>query len=56
MEISDGMTASIRFEEMCEGRVVGGAAERVRESLIEYCRMDTFAMFRIVERLRELVG
>ena len=55
MKIADGMTAAIRFEEMREGKVVGRAAESVRENLIEYCRMDTLAMVRIVGRLREMV-
>ena len=28
----------------------------VRGNLIDYCRLDTMAMVKIVERLRELVG
>jgi aryl carrier-like protein len=55
MPIADGLTAAVRFEEMHEGTLVGEAAETVRENLIEYCGLDTLAMLKIVERLRELV-
>ena len=41
---------------MHEGTVAGDAAEIVRGNLIDYCRLDTLAMFKIVGRLRELVG
>jgi CRISPR/Cas system-associated exonuclease Cas4 (RecB family) len=50
MEISEGMTAAIRFEEMFEGSV----SDQVRQNLIDYCRLDTLAMLKIVEKLREL--
>jgi len=56
MEISDGLAASFSFEDMFQGAVVGDAAEIVRENLIDYCRLDTLAMVRIVEKLRELAG
>ncbi len=56
MEISDGLAASFSFEDMFQGTVVGDAAEIVRENLIDYCRLDTLAMVRIVGKLRELVG
>ena len=56
MAIADGLTAAIRFEEMREGTLVGEAAEATRENLIQYCRLDTLAMLKIVERLRELVA
>jgi hypothetical protein len=56
MEIADGLTAAIRFGDMYEGTVAGDAAEIVRGNLIDYCRLDTLAMVKIVGRLRELVG
>ncbi len=56
MEIADGLAAAFSFEDMFEGTVVGDAAEIVRQNLIDYCRLDTLAMVRIVERLREIVG
>ena len=55
LEISDGSTAATRFQDLHEGKVVGDAAETVRKNLTDYCRMDTLAMGRIVERLRELI-
>ena len=56
MEIADGMAAAFSFEDMYEGTVVGDAAEIVRNNLIDYCRLDTFAMVRIVGKLRDLVA
>ncbi len=55
MAISDGLTASIKFEEMHRGAVVEHEVESIRKDLTDYCKMDTFAMTRIVERLWELV-
>ncbi len=55
MEIADGLAAAFSFEDMYEGTVVGDAAEIVRKNLIDYCRLDTLAMVRIVGRLRELI-
>ena len=55
MEIADGLAAASSFGDMFEGTVVGDAAEIARENLIDYCRLDTLAMVRIVGRLRELV-
>ena len=56
LAIGDGMTAAYAFEDMYEGRVDGEEGERVREALSAYCRMDTLAMVKIVERLRVLLG
>ena len=55
MEISDGLTAATRFQDLHEGKVVGDAAETVRKNLTDYCRMDTLAMVKIVERLQALI-
>ena len=38
---------------MCEGRNPDGK-EKVREALLEYCRMDTLGMVRLYEKLREV--
>ena len=56
MKIADGLAAAFGFEDMFDGTVVGDAAEIVRENLIAYCRLDTLAMVRIVERLGDLVA
>ncbi len=55
LEISDGSTAATRFQDLHEGKVVGDAAEAVRKNLTDYCRLDTLAMVRIVERLEALI-
>jgi hypothetical protein len=55
MAIADGLSAAFGFEDMYEGVVVGDAARVVRENLLDYCRMDTLAMARIVETLRGLL-
>jgi hypothetical protein len=54
LEIGEGATATIRFEEMVRGSVVGDDAEAVRRHLIDYCRLDTLAMVKIVEKLQEI--
>ena len=54
LEISDGSTAATRFQDLHEGKILGAAAETVRKNLTDYCRMDTLAMVRIVERLQAL--
>ena len=56
MEISDGLAAASSFGDMYEGRVVGSAAEIVRDDLRDYCRLDTLAMLKIVGKLRALLG
>ena len=56
MEIADGLTASLSFGDLYEGKVVGNAAETARMNLLNYCRLDTLAMVGIVGKLRELVG
>jgi hypothetical protein len=56
MEIADGQSASVCFEEMYAGNLSGEAFETARQNLLKYCRMDTLAMVRVVERLRELAG
>ena len=53
MEIRDGGMAMEGYFRMCSG---GDPAEieRVRQGLLEYCRMDTLGMVRLYEKLREI--
>jgi hypothetical protein len=53
MEISDGGMAMEGYFQMCEGDDPE-EMERVRQSLLEYCRMDTLGMVRLYEKLGEL--
>ena len=55
LSISNGSTAMNAFEAMQYEEDEDKILE-MRKSLLEYCRMDTFAMVRILERLVELVG
>lgn len=57
LEIGEGVTASNVLEALLLGDAALGAADRatVRGQLLEYCALDTLAMVKVVERLRELV-
>ena len=55
MEISDGGMAMNAYATMCETEDPG-ELERIRKALLEYCRLDTLGMVRIVEKLREIGG
>ena len=57
LEIGEGVTASNVLEALLLGDASLGAADRatVRGQLLEYCALDTLAMVKVVERLRELV-
>lgn len=52
MEIGDGGTASRAYLEMATGEYQGDH-EKLRGSLLEYCKMDTLAMVKILEHLHE---
>ena len=58
MEIGEGGTASAVLERLLLSGEPAGAAERatVRRQLLDYCRQDTLAMVKVVERLRALAG
>ena len=45
----EAMDAFARLQEMKDG----DEKKRLRESLLRYCELDTLAMVRIVEKLRE---
>jgi len=53
LEISEGGTASNTFAEMVMGSFWGDIQE-ARESLLEYCTLDTFAMVTILTKLYEI--
>jgi hypothetical protein len=50
MEIADGMAAMRAYHEMC-ALEPEEELERVRRAMLEYCRMDTWAMVRILGEL-----
>ena len=52
LEIADGMAAMQAYHDMC-ALEPGEEFDKLRQSMLDYCRMDTLAMVRI---LRELVS
>jgi len=52
LEIQEGGTASSTFEAMISGSFEGNE-EETRKHLLEYCKLDTLAMVRILEKLQK---
>ena len=50
-DIKDGVTASNTFLSMINGTFQGNI-EEARRQLLEYCKLDTFAMVKILEKIR----
>jgi hypothetical protein len=50
LEISEGGTASNTFAEMVMGAFKGDI-DKTRKDLLEYCKLDTYAMVKILEKL-----
>jgi len=55
LEINEGGLASIAFESLWNESDLMIIAE-IREQLLEYCKLDTLAMVKILEKLSELLG
>lgn len=53
LEIQEGGTAMEVFKNMILGSFAGDI-KGTRKALLEYCKMDTWAMVKILERLREM--
>jgi hypothetical protein len=58
LEIAEGLTASAEIARMMlkPETFAEGEREDLRRDLLAYCERDTWAMVRLVERLRELAG
>jgi len=54
LEIGEGAMASLAYTEMCDTGDPDRVAE-IRRALLEYCRLDTLGMVRILEALRGMV-
>ena len=54
MEISDGEMAANAYFQM-QASKDSAEIERIRKALLEYCKLDSLAMVRIVEKLKELL-
>ena len=53
LDIKEGSTASTTFLSMVNGSFEGDV-EDTRRQLLEYCKLDTFAMFKILEKLLQV--
>ena len=53
LEIKEVGTASNTFLSMVNGSFKGETA-KVRSQLLEYCKLDTYAMVKILERLKKM--
>nr|WP_319776145.1 DUF2779 domain-containing protein [uncultured Sphaerochaeta sp.] len=53
MEIGDGGTASVSFENILSMDDMF-EIEKIRNNLLEYCKLDTLAMVKIYEKLRDI--
>lgn len=52
--IHEGMTASNRWRDMIDPKTIKEESEEIYNNLLKYCELDTSAMVRILEKLREL--
>jgi hypothetical protein len=53
LNIQEGGTASNTFSQMVQGNFEGDA-EQTRADLLAYCKMDTYAMVKILEVLKRV--
>lgn len=56
LAIANGEAAIMQFARMARGEIVGDDVEPTRRALLEYCKMDTFAMLRLHETLHRLAA
>jgi hypothetical protein len=54
LEIKDGSTASNVFSSMIQGTFKGDS-KKTKTALLEYCKLDTLAMVKILGKLEEIV-
>jgi CRISPR/Cas system-associated exonuclease Cas4 (RecB family) len=56
LAVRDGDTAIARFARMARGEISGDAIETTRRQLLEYCKLDTWAMLRLHEAMLQLAA
>jgi hypothetical protein len=52
MDIGEGGEATAAYERMVRGGLSAGERSKLRKALLAYCKQDTLAMVKILERLR----
>jgi len=55
LNISEGGTASIKYEEAIFGNISENDRKKIFNDLLKYCHLDTWAMVRIWEELKKLI-
>jgi len=55
MEIDNGSLASAEFFRVTYTKCSNEERDKIRENLLKYCELDTFAEVMIVEKLKELI-
>ncbi len=54
LDVADGETAITRFARMARGEISDDSVGVTRQHLLDYCKLDTFAMLRLHEALARL--
>jgi hypothetical protein len=54
LAIQEGGTASRQFLSLLRGQVTDGDVTGIRNNLLEYCALDTFAMVKLLGKLQSL--
>lgn len=54
MEVSHGGEAGLAWDQMVRGDLDREARQRLKTALLAYCRQDTLAMAKVLDRLRIL--
>lgn len=55
LEIGNGSDAVAQFALLARGKYDNSEAKKVRQDLLDYCKLDTLAMVKVWERLEEMV-
>jgi hypothetical protein len=56
LEVKNGDVAVTRFARMARGEISGEAVAVTRQQLLDYCKLDTFAMVALHEVLHQFAG
>jgi len=58
LAIAEGLTASAEIARMMltPGAFADGERDKLRQDLLAYCKLDTWAMVKLLERLEQVAG
>lgn len=56
LEINSGETAMVRYQRAITGKLPTAQAEKTFQDLLEYCKLDTWAMVRIIWALQDALA